>query len=217
MSRCLSVRGRVRPGGSLAAAYAGWEPCSQCFCLHLCEFPGSCRGLYVAVRGISRTDADAHVHIADSVPCVSITRCRLHRSVAVWRCRQERTVNRRLSLRWFEPNTCHTSPQVKAGDAGLRHRFLRTKGSGYADRRLCPVGYAWAGSGCRPASGRVRPRCLLNCGNAHKSGCLNVALPRLPGRARVGYARDFGLVRVQIAGRSREVPTVCITARFHAS
>jgi hypothetical protein len=26
-------------------------------------------------------------------------------------------------LRWFEPNTCHTSSQVRAGDAELRHRL----------------------------------------------------------------------------------------------
>ena len=33
------------------------------------------------------------------------------------------------------------------------------------------------------------------------SGCLHVVLRGLPGRACVGYARDFGLVRVQIADR----------------
>src|SRR5580658_1929447 len=63
------------------------------------------------------------------------------------------------------------------------------------------VGYAWAGSGRRPASGRLRLKCLLNCGNARMSGGLHVVLRGLPGRACVGYARDFGLVRVQIADR----------------
>jgi len=32
---------------------------------------------------------------------------------------------------------------------------FRRKGSGYTDRRLCPVGYAWAGSGHRPASADI--------------------------------------------------------------
>ena len=38
------------------------------------------RGLYVAVRGISGTGARPHVHIADSVPAVSLVRCYFRRS-----------------------------------------------------------------------------------------------------------------------------------------
>jgi hypothetical protein len=78
--------------------------------------------------------------------------------------------------------------------------FMRSKGAVHQTVG-CPVGYAWAGSGCRPASGRVQSKCLPNCGNAYKGGCLHVVLRVLPGRACVGYARGVGLVRVQIADR----------------
>jgi hypothetical protein len=39
--------------------------------------------LYVAVRGIGGTGARAHVHIADSVPAVSLVKCRFRRSVGM--------------------------------------------------------------------------------------------------------------------------------------
>ena len=82
----------------------------------------------------------------------------------------ERSVNRRLSPRWFEPDPCHQFPQVRAGEAGLRHRLWRGKGAVHQTVGCVPclsVGQI------RPSAsiGRARSRCLLSCGNADKSGC----------------------------------------------
>jgi hypothetical protein len=46
---------------------------ARCFCLRLwVELPGSCRGLYVAVRGVSDVGGRAYVHIADGVATAGI-------------------------------------------------------------------------------------------------------------------------------------------------
>src|SRR6266702_4820526 len=59
-----------------------------------------------------------------------------------------------MRLRWFEPNTCHTKPQVKAGDAELRHRLLRAKGAVHRAVGCVP----WAMRGPDPAVGWLRLR-----------------------------------------------------------
>ena len=59
-----------------------------------------------------------------------------------------------MRLRWFEPNTCHTKPQVKAGDAELRHRLLRAKGAVHRTVGCAP----WAMRGPDPAVGWLRLR-----------------------------------------------------------
>jgi hypothetical protein len=64
------------------------------------------------------------------------------------------TQMRGLSLRWFEPNTWHTKPQVKAGDAELRHRLLRAKGAVHRTVGCVP----WAMRGPDPAVGWLRLR-----------------------------------------------------------
>ena len=72
---------------------------------------------------------------------------------------EERSVNRRLSPRWFEPNTCHQFPQVRAGEAGLRHRLWRGKGAVHQTVGCVPclsVGQIRSSA----SIGRARSRCL---------------------------------------------------------
>ena len=93
--RCVQMSWFARRRWQLSpreGALAGRVPCGQCFYLRIWEFPGSCRGLYVAVRRIGPAGAPACVHMVYSAPGMSIIQHRLRRSVAVWRCRQERTV-----------------------------------------------------------------------------------------------------------------------------
>ena len=61
--------------------------------------------------------------------------------------------NRRLRLPRFEPWTCHQFPQVKAGDAILRHRLLRIKGAVHRTVGCAP----WAMRGPDPAVARLQP------------------------------------------------------------
>ena len=81
--------------------------------------PGSCRDLYVAVRGIGPAGAPACVHIVYSAPGMSIIQHRLCRSEAIWRCRQERTV--KPSAQPTLVRTQHLPPPAKTAH-GLRKR-----------------------------------------------------------------------------------------------
>lgn len=59
-------------------------------------------------------------------------------------------------------------------------RNSRDESPGFIRPSAVSVGAAWAGSGRRPESGRLRLKCLLNCGNARMSGRLHVLLRGLP-------------------------------------
>ena len=88
--------------------------------------PGSCRDLYVAVRGIGPAGAPACVHIVYSAPGMSIIQYRLCRSEAIWRCRQERTVKPSaqptlVRTQHLPPPAKTARPLRKRGPAG---RFL---------------------------------------------------------------------------------------------
>jgi hypothetical protein len=124
----LGPSARIRLGGPCPGVLAGSEPRIQGFCLRVWRFSGPCGGLYVAVRGIGDAGARAHVHIDDSAPGVSIVQCRLRMSGAVWRCRQERTVNRSL---------CRLASVGRGKDVRQHAEARRPRGRGYAARGEC--------------------------------------------------------------------------------
>jgi hypothetical protein len=98
--------------------------------------------------------------------------------------------NRRLSLRWFEPNTCHTFPQLRAGDAGLRHRLLRTKG---AVQQTVGCGL-WAMPGPDPAVCSRRTRSHMMPSQLRKQSAEGLGQPRFwpAGRVFVGRGGAAG-------------------------
>jgi hypothetical protein len=84
--------------------------------------------LYVPVRGFTCPARRAHGHMADRTRREGWYRLENSRSGGMWPLRVKRSVNRRLSLRWFEPNTCHHQ----------RKRPAAWGFSGFAGRRaLC--------------------------------------------------------------------------------
>ena len=134
---------------------------------------------------------------------------------------EERSVNRRLSPRWFEPNTCHQFPhpwgsgQVRAGEAGLRHRLWRGR-----ERfiRLSAVSraYPWARSG-RPRASGEHDRDAFELRKRWKGGCpldvLRVCRAGLAWALRGAGDRFADRLRTG----SRAQPAVRTTAPFHAS
>ena len=71
---CLSVRGALGSGWVVRVQSFPVEEAGGlgCFYLRVWQLSGLCTCLYVAVRRIGGADDPVHVHIADSVPAVSV-------------------------------------------------------------------------------------------------------------------------------------------------